>query len=150
MVRYCAVLFWSVIYFPLLAISVGVVVSQVYARMMMQLLWRSWLNDHLLDRWLMNGRYYQLNLVRGDHVPESFFSSASKMARFQMFIPREVARFKKTVNRTAEDNIQAWRSPPARQKPLALSKNRRSRNRLRLPISLECLRAAAATASFPL
>lgn len=62
------VLFWSIIYFPLLAISVGVVVSQVYARMAMQLRWRAWLNNHLLDRWLMNGRYYQLNLVRGDHA----------------------------------------------------------------------------------
>jgi putative ATP-binding cassette transporter len=29
--------------------------------------WRAWLNNHVLDRWLKNGRYYQLNLVGGDH-----------------------------------------------------------------------------------
>jgi len=27
----------------------------------------AWLSDHALDRWLKNGRYYQLNLVSGDH-----------------------------------------------------------------------------------
>jgi putative ATP-binding cassette transporter len=35
--------------------------------MSMQRRWRSWLTHHLLDRWLKNGRYYQLNLVTGDH-----------------------------------------------------------------------------------
>jgi putative ATP-binding cassette transporter len=35
--------------------------------MTMQRRWRAWLNNHLLDRWLTNGRYYQLNLVGGDH-----------------------------------------------------------------------------------
>jgi vitamin B12/bleomycin/antimicrobial peptide transport system ATP-binding/permease protein len=29
--------------------------------------WRAWLNNHLIDRWFRNGRYYQLNLVSGDH-----------------------------------------------------------------------------------
>jgi ABC-type uncharacterized transport system fused permease/ATPase subunit len=29
--------------------------------------WRAWLNNHILDRWLQNGRYYQLNLVGRDH-----------------------------------------------------------------------------------
>ena len=61
------VLFWSIVYFPLLAVSVCLVVMQVYARMTMQRRWRAWLNNHLLDRWLTNGRYYQLNLVGGDH-----------------------------------------------------------------------------------
>ena len=33
--------------------------------------WRSWLNSHVLDQWLKNGRYYQLNLIKGDHsTPE--------------------------------------------------------------------------------
>ena len=58
------VLFWSIIYFPLLAISVCLVVVQVYARMTMQWRWRAWLNNHLLDRWLTNGRYYQLESGR--------------------------------------------------------------------------------------
>jgi vitamin B12/bleomycin/antimicrobial peptide transport system ATP-binding/permease protein len=62
------VLFCSVIYFPLLAASVCLVVAQVYARMTVQWRWRAWLNNHLLDRWLRSGRYYQLNLVAGDHA----------------------------------------------------------------------------------
>lgn len=62
------VLFWSAVYIPLLAISVAFVVAQVYARMTMQWRWRAWLNNHLLDHWLKNGRYYQLNLVSGDHT----------------------------------------------------------------------------------
>lgn len=62
------VLFWSIIYLPLLVLSVSVVVAQVYARMTIQRRWRAWLNNHLLDRWLMNGRYYQLNLISGDHA----------------------------------------------------------------------------------
>src|SRR6195256_6383436 len=57
----------SLIYVPLLAASVAVMLLQVYARMTTQRRWRAWLNDHLLDRWLKNGRYYQLNLVGGDH-----------------------------------------------------------------------------------
>ena len=61
------VLFWSVIYLPLLAASVCSWRRQVYARMTTQRRWRGWLNNHLLDRWLKNGRYYQLNLVGGDH-----------------------------------------------------------------------------------
>src|SRR6476469_4766794 len=61
------VLFWSIVYFPLLAVSVSFVVMQVHARMTMQRRWRAWVNNHLLDRWLTNGRYYQLNLVGGDH-----------------------------------------------------------------------------------
>jgi putative ATP-binding cassette transporter len=61
------VLFLSMIYFPLLAASVCLAVAQVYARMTTQRLWREWLTHHLLDRWLTNGRYYQLHLVHGDH-----------------------------------------------------------------------------------
>ena len=55
------------VYFPLLAASVCLVVAQVYARMTTQRRWREWLTHHLLDRWLINGRYYQLHLVQGDH-----------------------------------------------------------------------------------
>src|ERR1700745_248186 len=29
--------------------------------------WRAWLTNAVLTRWLTNGRYYQLNLVGGDH-----------------------------------------------------------------------------------
>jgi putative ATP-binding cassette transporter len=61
------VLFMSLIYFPLLASSVCLMTVQVYARMTTQRRWRYWLTHLLLDRWLKNGRYYQLNLVTGDH-----------------------------------------------------------------------------------
>ena len=75
------VLFCSVVYFPLFAASVGLVVAQVYARMTIQRRWRAWLNNHLLDRWLTNGRYYQLNLVGGDHAnPEYRIADDVRMA----------------------------------------------------------------------
>ncbi len=35
--------------------------------MTLQRRWRKWLTDTLVDRWLKSGRYYQLNLVSGDH-----------------------------------------------------------------------------------
>ena len=62
------VLFLSLVYFALLAASVTVNVGQVYARMTLQRRWRKWLTDNLVDRWLTGGRYYQLNLVSGDHA----------------------------------------------------------------------------------
>jgi putative ATP-binding cassette transporter len=61
------VLLLSMLYFLLLAASVFLSVMQVYARMTTQRRWRAWLNNQLIDRWFRNGRYYQLNLVSGDH-----------------------------------------------------------------------------------
>ena len=57
----------SILYLPLLAGSVFLTVSQLWARMTMQRRWREWLNKLLVDRWLKNGRYYQLNLVGSVH-----------------------------------------------------------------------------------
>jgi vitamin B12/bleomycin/antimicrobial peptide transport system ATP-binding/permease protein len=57
----------SIAYFALLAISVVFSTLLVYARMTAQRRWRAWLNTRLLDRWLTKGRYYQLNLIGGDH-----------------------------------------------------------------------------------
>ncbi len=75
------VFFCSVVYFPLLAASVGIAVAQVYGRMTIQRRWRAWLNNQLLDRWLANGRYYQLNLVGGDHAnPEYRIADDVRMA----------------------------------------------------------------------
>ncbi|TMJ29280.1 MAG: ABC transporter ATP-binding protein/permease [Alphaproteobacteria bacterium] len=62
-----AVLLQAISYLPLIAISVAVGTLTVYARMTIQRLWRAWLNRDVLDRWLVNSRYYQLNLVQGDH-----------------------------------------------------------------------------------
>lgn len=61
------VLSLSMIYFGILAVSTGFSVAQVYARMTLQRRWRKWLTSNLVDRWLKSGRYYQLNLVSGDH-----------------------------------------------------------------------------------
>lgn len=60
--------FWlSAIFIPLAAVGVGLGVAAVFMRMSLQRRWRAWLSINVLDRWLANGRYYQLNLVSGDH-----------------------------------------------------------------------------------
>jgi putative ATP-binding cassette transporter len=61
------VLWFALAYFPLLVVSVALAITLVYTRMTIQRRWRAWLHSHLLDRWLFKGRYYQLNLLRGDH-----------------------------------------------------------------------------------
>ena len=43
-----------------------------YVKMTIQRRWRTWLNGHVLDQWLTGGRYYQLNLVPGDHSNPEF------------------------------------------------------------------------------
>jgi vitamin B12/bleomycin/antimicrobial peptide transport system ATP-binding/permease protein len=61
------VLYQSMIFFPLIFTSVSVAAAATYAKMTLQRRWRDWLNAHVLDQWLTSGRYYQLNLVPGDH-----------------------------------------------------------------------------------
>ncbi len=70
--RDAAVVGFQAMIFPLLAVaSVSSWVMLVYLRMTAQRRWRRWLSGHVIDRWLANGRYYQLNLVKGDHgTPE--------------------------------------------------------------------------------
>lgn len=66
---------------PLVLGSVLLVTSQVYVRMLMQRRWRSWLTKSLIARWLTNGRYYQLNLIGGDHQnPEARISEDMRIA----------------------------------------------------------------------
>src|ERR1700745_3826281 len=75
------VLFLSLLYFALLAASVGVNVAQVYGGMPLQRTWRRWLTDTIIDRWLTAGRYYQLNLVSGEHQnPESRIADDVRVA----------------------------------------------------------------------
>jgi putative ATP-binding cassette transporter len=62
-----AVLTQSLIFLPLTFLNVSLAVAALYARMTTQRRWREWLNAHVLDRWLTAGRYYQLNLIGGDH-----------------------------------------------------------------------------------
>jgi putative ATP-binding cassette transporter len=66
-----AVLRQSLILFPLVLAIVAMGCANTFSRMSLQREWRSWLNSDVLDRWLKNGRYYQLNLIKGDHsTPE--------------------------------------------------------------------------------
>lgn len=62
-----SVLHFTIIFFPLAAGSVLFGVIQVFVRMGIQRHWRAWLSNAVVLRWLTNGRYYQLNLVRGNH-----------------------------------------------------------------------------------
>jgi putative ATP-binding cassette transporter len=61
------VLFLSAIFLPLAVASVCCGVANVYGRMTSQRRWRAWLTRRVIERWLRNGRYFQLNLVSGDH-----------------------------------------------------------------------------------
>jgi putative ATP-binding cassette transporter len=61
------VYYLAAVFFPLAIGSVLLGVAQVFARMGIQLRWRAWLTHAVISRWLASGRYYQLNLVGGDH-----------------------------------------------------------------------------------
>jgi putative ATP-binding cassette transporter len=52
--------------------GLAMAVADTYSKMSLQRRWRAWLNSHLLDRWVKDGRYYQLTLRSGEHTtPES-------------------------------------------------------------------------------
>jgi putative ATP-binding cassette transporter len=75
------VYFLGALFPPLVLGSVMLVTIQVYVRMMIQRHWRSWLTTALIARWLDNGRYYQLNLIDGDHKnPEARLSEDLRIA----------------------------------------------------------------------
>jgi putative ATP-binding cassette transporter len=61
------VFYLTAVFFPLAIGSVVLGVAQVFARMAIQRRWRAWLTNSVMSRWLKSGRYYQLNLVSGDH-----------------------------------------------------------------------------------
>ena len=61
------VYYLAAVFFPLAVGSVLLGVAQVFGRMGIQRRWRAWLTHAVISRWLANGRYYQLNLVGGDH-----------------------------------------------------------------------------------
>lgn len=66
------VMHFTLAFFPLAAGSVLFGVIQVSVRMGIQRRWRAWLAKSVVSSWLMNGRYYQLNLSRGDHQNPEF------------------------------------------------------------------------------
>lgn len=75
------VYFLSAVFLPLVFGSMSLVVIQVFFRMMIQRRWRSWLTNAIIARWLANGRYYQLNLIGGDHKnPEARISEDLRIA----------------------------------------------------------------------
>ena len=75
------VLTQAMIFVPLAIAGVGLAMLAVYGRMRAQRRWRAWLNDHLIDRWFNNGRYYQLNLIPGDHEnPEHRIAEDARIA----------------------------------------------------------------------
>lgn len=57
----------SLIFVPIILSVIAVAMSATWAKLTTQRLWRDWLNGHVLDRWLYSGRYYQLNMLPGDH-----------------------------------------------------------------------------------
>jgi putative ATP-binding cassette transporter len=58
----------AVLYIAILAVSVSLSIVQVYLRTTLQRRWRAFTTNALVDRWLRDGRYYQLNLIKGDHA----------------------------------------------------------------------------------
>ncbi len=71
----------ALVYVAILIISVVFSIVQVYLRTALQRAWRRWLTTRLIARWLDNGRYYQLNLVTGDHKnPEARMSEDMRIA----------------------------------------------------------------------
>lgn len=74
----------SFIFIPLAAGSIAVAVAVVYARMRMQRRWRAWLTEKTITRWLAKGRYYQLNVIEGDHKnPEARIAEDIRIATEQ-------------------------------------------------------------------
>jgi vitamin B12/bleomycin/antimicrobial peptide transport system ATP-binding/permease protein len=62
-----AVIYQAWLFIPLAIFSIAVAILVVWARMRIQRRWRAWMTEHVGDRWLNDGRYYQLNLVAGEH-----------------------------------------------------------------------------------
>jgi putative ATP-binding cassette transporter len=79
-----AVLRQALIFGPLAVGSIAFAVCIVYARMRTQRRWRAWLTEHTITRWLDKGRYYQLNLIEGDHKnPEARIADDIRIATEQ-------------------------------------------------------------------
>ncbi|MBW9114851.1 ABC transporter ATP-binding protein/permease [Rhizobium cauense] len=75
------VYFLSAVFLPLVVGTVAIVTIQVAIRMMIQRRWRSWLTTAVIGRWLASGRYYQLNLIGGDHKnPEARIAEDLRIA----------------------------------------------------------------------
>jgi putative ATP-binding cassette transporter len=75
------VLYQSMLFAPLAAVSIVIAVTVVWCRMRLQRRWRAWLTEKVGDRWLDKGRYFQLNLIAGDHAnPEGRLTDDMRIA----------------------------------------------------------------------
>lgn len=75
------VLTQAAIFVPLAIASITVAITVVYTRMRLQRRWRGWMSSHTIDRWLAKGRYYQLNVIEGDHKnPEYRIAEDTRVA----------------------------------------------------------------------
>jgi vitamin B12/bleomycin/antimicrobial peptide transport system ATP-binding/permease protein len=75
------VLYQAMLFLPLAGISIVIAISVGLARMRTQRRWRAWFTEHTGDRWLNKGRYYQLNLVKGEHQnPEHRLTEDTRIA----------------------------------------------------------------------
>lgn len=71
----------ALIFIPLALANIALAVAIVRARMTTQIHWRQWLANDLTDRWLAYGRYFHLNLMKGDHKnPEYRISEDVRIA----------------------------------------------------------------------
>jgi vitamin B12/bleomycin/antimicrobial peptide transport system ATP-binding/permease protein len=71
----------ALIFVPLVVTMVALAIVAVYGRMTIQREWRRWLTNHLVAMWLTNGRYFQLDLVTGDHQnPEGRIGEDARIA----------------------------------------------------------------------
>jgi putative ATP-binding cassette transporter len=71
----------ALIFVPLVVTIVALAITAVYGRMTIQREWRSWLTNHLVAMWLAHGRYFQLDLVTGDHQnPEGRIGDDARIA----------------------------------------------------------------------
>ena len=71
----------TLIFFPLILVSVLIGGTATWTKMTLQRLWREWLTARVLDRWLAQGRYYQLKFIPGDHAnPEGRLTEDLRLA----------------------------------------------------------------------
>jgi len=91
----------AAIFVPLATGSVISGVTNVYLRMTFQRRWRAWMNSRLLDEWLAQDRYYQLNLVRGAHQNPEFRISEDLRIATQAPVDFAVGLFVATLSALA-------------------------------------------------
>ncbi|MFG1377721.1 SbmA/BacA-like family transporter [Xanthobacter autotrophicus] len=71
----------AMLFVPIAAASISLVIFSVWARMTTQREWREWLSSHLYGFWLGGGRYRRLRFMLGEHqTPEYRIAEDAKVA----------------------------------------------------------------------